>query len=213
MLFVHILQGASTGFAKVELSGSSFFFVPLNVFNDLAIEPNRELNDLQLDTLKFYNGVYFAFQKCLELLSYRAHTRFQLKTKLHKKDFEYEHIESALDFLQKKGYLNDQEWAEAWIESRLKRHPEGKSALTAGLLKGGVSRNIIEKVLCEKLTDVKLNDALNSAAEKLMKKTDISSVKLKRSLMKRGFPRSLIENWIFSNTDFDKNTDNYFDRH
>jgi SOS response regulatory protein OraA/RecX len=60
-------------------------------------------------------------------------------------------IEEALARLARLGYLDDEAFARAWVESRDRARPRGERALRSELLAKGVDRALVEAVLAERL--------------------------------------------------------------
>ncbi len=73
-------------------------------------------------------------------------------------------IESLVAKLNQKGLLNDLEFAKAWVLSRGKK--KGSNLLKAELFKKGISREIVDLVIDEKL----LTNGEEQVAEKLLEK-------------------------------------------
>jgi SOS response regulatory protein OraA/RecX len=59
-------------------------------------------------------------------------------------------VQAALDRLTAVGYLDDDVFARAWVESRDRAKPRGERALRSELLAKGVDRAVIELVLAER---------------------------------------------------------------
>jgi len=87
-----------------------------------------------------------ALDKALFFILRRPHSEQELKQKLDKK-FSEESITFAFIRLKEYGYLDDMEFAKAWIRERKKLRPKGKKALYFELLKKGVDKEIIETEL------------------------------------------------------------------
>lgn len=75
----------------------------------------------------------------LNLISYRARTRAELRTRLRRKGFAPARIDPCLDRLQEKGFIDDGAVAEAFVRDRLRHRPRGKAALSSELRRKGVS--------------------------------------------------------------------------
>jgi len=74
----------------------------------------------------------------LNLLSYRARTRRELKTKLRQKGFGAERIAACLDRLERHGLLDDAAVAAAFVRDRLLHRPRGKAQLISELRAKGL---------------------------------------------------------------------------
>jgi len=74
----------------------------------------------------------------LNLLSYRARTRLELKTKLRQKGYGADRIDSCLDRLEQRGLLDDAAVAAAHVRDRLLHRPRGKAKLASELRAKGL---------------------------------------------------------------------------
>ncbi len=157
--------------------GSSFFIAKDLLYNNSPPE-NRE-------DLEFRAAITAARKKSLDLLARRDHARGELRIKLMQRDFDPEAVEQALDWIDFKGYLNDEQFARRWIKERLRKHPEGPMALEAGLKSKGIDTGIIRKVLGE-LGEEERRDALQRARDKMARRHQ-DPAKLRTALMRRGF--------------------------
>jgi regulatory protein len=193
---LEIRRGARRGKAELLLSdGSSFFVTERIVFqNDLQL--GMYLSELQVDELKAQAGYILAKRKALELLGSREHSVYQLKQKLMIRDFAPQIVNRVLDQLQVEGSLSNSRFIEAWVISRLKKHPEGYRSLYAGLVKAGVSSDEVRAYLIPFMEEIDLDRLLERAAEKIMKKSNITKDKMVRGLKNRGFDDSSIIRFV-----------------
>ncbi len=130
------------------------------------------------------------------LLSIRLRSNKELKERLKRK-FPDEEIEKTMDKLKKWGYINDKEFANAWIKDRLKNNPKGKFLLIRELQKKGIESEIIENVLQKLYPSEKEKElAEKIALKKWDKDRKIEEKKRKerlyRYLLSRGFPINLV---------------------
>ncbi len=87
------------------------------------------------------------YSRALKLLSRAEHTRKGLEQKLLLRGFQPVEISGVLDRLEEEGALSDRRFAEEWVRSRLKKHPEGKALLELGLQKRGVDESLSREVV------------------------------------------------------------------
>jgi len=59
-------------------------------------------------------------------------------------------VEGAVERLVELGYLDDAEFATAWITSRDRAHPRGERALRSELLRKGVPRDVIDASIADR---------------------------------------------------------------
>jgi regulatory protein len=84
---------------------------------------------------------------CLRLLTARARTRAELAGQLAKRGYPDDVSTSVLDRLTGVGLIDDAEFAEQWVHSRLANAGKGKRALAAELHTKGVDNDVITSVL------------------------------------------------------------------
>ena len=83
----------------------------------------------------------------LNLLSYRARTRKELRTRLRQKGFRPARIDVCLDRLEERGLIDDTVVAAAFVRDRLRHRPKGKSALTSELRTKGITAEIASETI------------------------------------------------------------------
>lgn len=135
-------------------------------------------------------------QKCknyiLRLLSYRQYSRYEIEQKLKKKDYEKSVCEQSINDLENVGLIDDDEFADMWVRSRMRHRPRGKYLLKLELKKKGVADHIINRVLTEYDKKYDEEEIANRLAQKRMKRyKNIETLKAKRRifsyLKRRGF--------------------------
>jgi regulatory protein len=133
---------------------------------------------------------------CLRLLTARARTRAELAGQLAKRGYPDDVSTRVLDRLTGVGLVDDADFAEQWVHSRLANAGKGKRALAAELHTKGVDNDVITSVL----------DGINPAAErgraeqlvrKKLRRENLSgddagvSRRLMAMLARRGFGQSM----------------------
>lgn len=95
----------------------------------------------------------------LNLLSYRARTRSELRKKLLGKGFAAARVDPALDRLADRGLLDDAALAASFVRDRLRHRPRGKVRLTQELRAKGVAGSVAEEVVDQVLKDEEVTEA------------------------------------------------------
>ena len=88
-----------------------------------------------------------AYDKAVDLLSRREHTRKELESKLKEKGFGDEDIEEAVTTLISEGYLSDERFAEVYIRFRIRKAAEGRSILIMRLTEKGVPKSLASSMV------------------------------------------------------------------
>jgi regulatory protein len=81
----------------------------------------------------------------LNLISYRARTRAELRRRLQQKGFQPARIDPCLDRLHAKGFIDDEAVAAAFIRDRLRHRPRGRAALSSELRAKGIPADAAER--------------------------------------------------------------------
>lgn len=85
--------------------------------------------------------------RALRLLSYRPRSIREITQRLTKTNADTHTINRVINNLIGKNLLNDQEFAQWWVDQRVKFRPRGNFALTQELAQKGIDREIIDSVL------------------------------------------------------------------
>ncbi len=123
---------------------------------------NIEIDEEELAELEKAVSSRRAFNKAVDLLSRRDHSRFELVTKLKQKGYT-DGIDEALDKLEMYGYLDDRKFAEVYSGELVRIKHFGKRRVVQELFKKGINRDIIDEVLEELEFD---EDSLVSVIER-----------------------------------------------
>ena len=109
---------------------------------------------------------YYAFS--LRFLSYRPRSIKEVRESLAKKKAPPEVIEKIIALLIQQKFLDDEEFARAWIDSRLRSRPKALSVLKQELSQKGITRDIIDNVIPDrKVTD---SESIKPLIEKAQRK-------------------------------------------
>ena len=186
-LFGRIERGVNrNSFTAVAEDGSSFF-IPGKMAGELGLFVGQGLTREEFSHLKDRIDFWKARNKAVELLAIREHCTAELRVKLSKREFSEKTINYVITSLTESGLLNDRRFAEIWVRIRLRKNPEGRAMLSAGLIRKGVDRAVIQEVLDDSIDEDTLDAALKSAAEKLLRSRNMSRDKMMRALIRRGF--------------------------
>lgn len=104
-----------------------------------------------------------AREDAYRLLSFRARSEHELAERLRQKGYEDELIADVLASLRKYGFVNDEEFANTWVNSRGKTR--GRQALSHELRQKGIARETTREVLETRTSSVE-QDAARAAAIK-----------------------------------------------
>ncbi len=170
------------------------FFIPKKLAEHYGLIPEQELSQKQAEQLKTASEHYLCKQKIFDTLSRRDHSRREVVQKLRLKEFKPETYEPLLDKFEEQNLLNDQRFAENFVQSRLRNNPEGVGMLRQRLRAKGISQDIIRGVLEELVDEVVLWDACQRAGEKLRRTKQ--GDKLRDALLRKGFSWGMVKAYL-----------------
>lgn len=157
----------------------------------------RKGDEISEDRFSFFieqNILYHIKQRALSFLARRFHSERELLIKLKTKAYEERLIKIVLNDLREKSIIDDQVFANHFIEEKLKKKRWGKNKIRAGLFSKGVSSSIIDDVLQSFNSEEDQNEVAFSLAKKKfenLKLRETDSKKLKQKiisfLLSRGF--------------------------
>ena len=157
----------------------------------------RKGDEISEDRFSFFieqNILYQIKQRALSFLARRFHSERELLIKLKSKSYEERLIKIVLSELKEKSFIDDQVFANHFIEEKLKKKRWGKNKIRAALFSKGVSASIIDEVLKSFNSEEDQNEAALSLAQKKYEKLRLRESderKLKQKiisfLLSRGF--------------------------
>ncbi len=188
-----VKRGGTRGeMAYIDLSNGSSLSVLAVIILQVGIRPGQELSQARIDELKEKSELLAAEKRGISLLARSQHSAQGLKLKLFRRGFSESVITRVIEDLEESGLVDDRAYCESWLYSRLKRHPEGRSALIAGLRKRGIKRELAEDMVQEIVTPLLEEECARRVIEKLKGSAPLSNSKMISRLSSRGFSSRLI---------------------
>lgn len=141
-----------------------------------------------------------AKQKALLLINRRMRSEKEIRIKLREKEFHPKTIDSVVIYLHSIKFLNDEEFARAFVHDHLLRKPAGARLIKQKLYLKGIQPSIIQSIL-EKEIGVNEQDLALQAARKQMQRYNaikkevdekIIQHRVAQHLARRGFGWSII---------------------
>jgi len=159
------------------------------------LEQGQKLDPLSINQLVEKDTREKAFQKALKFLNYRPRSVHEVKEKLEELGFGGSVIDEVVNDLLRKRYLNDGEYAENWIASRIRSKPRSQRMLQYELRKKHIPESIIEEALKSAPENGEL--ALRLGTKYLRRFADLDekefTKKMTGVLARRAFPFSVIK--------------------
>lgn len=154
----------------------------------------QELSPDEIESLKSQDTVEKAKDSAYRLISLRPRSIAEIQQRLRKKGYDADVIEQVIDRLVDLDFLNDETFAQFWVEQRDTFKPRSHMALRQELQQKGIDRSIIDEALTASDETVAARAAAEKKARQLARyPEDEFKKKLGQFLQRRGFRYALIK--------------------
>ena len=196
------LQKKSNRF-NIFLNDEFFIGTTYQVVLDLNLTIGKELTSKEIEYLKLETEKSNALESALNYLSRRVHSEKELSQKLAGKKYPVNAISFALSKCKEYGYLNDYEFAKAFIHDKQIFRKDGAQKIKSALFSKGVSKEIMNELFSEMDNEEELERATELCKRKMSSLQSLQKNKqyerLVRYLVSKGFSYE-ITNKVIKNT-------------
>lgn len=151
--------------SRVNVFIDEAYAFSLAAIHAARLHKGQQLSPGDIAQLERADAVEVAYEKALNLLSYRPRSEWEVRhrlTKNAKRDLPPDVLDEVVARLQRAGLLDDAEFAQYWVSNRQQFKPRSKRALRYELLGKGIQDADIESALAALDED----DAAMRAAQK-----------------------------------------------
>lgn len=157
------------------------------------LRTGQELSDEKIAELKAQDNVEVALQRALNFLSYRPRSEEEVRRNLIKHGYDEPIIEEILSRLRRGKLVDDENFADLWVENRSEFRPRGGRMLRQELRQKGINDQVINAVL----TDLDEDElALKAARKKARRYRHLEWMDFRKKmsgfLARRGFNYGII---------------------
>jgi len=111
------------------------------------LEVGQVLSDEKIAQLQAEDAQEVAYQRALNLLSYRPRSTAEIRQNLSRHGVDEKCMDQVLGRLERSGLVNDAQFARLWVENRSEFRPRSQRALSYELRQRGVAAQDIEDAL------------------------------------------------------------------
>ncbi|MDD9270362.1 regulatory protein RecX [Paenibacillus sp. GCM10023248] len=136
-----------------------------------------------------------AYMKAIRVIGRRPHSSSELKRKLKESGYELPIVEWVLHKLDQQKYLNDEEFAKMWTESRVISQKKGRNLVRQELEQKGIHKDLVKHALEHINPEDELAGALKLAQTKWKTTSGEPFDKRRKTaafLMRRGYTGSVV---------------------
>jgi regulatory protein len=172
------------------------FSVDQDVLIQFNLQKGKELDEFDVIEIQYGDEVKKAYNKTLEFLSYRMRSIKEVEDHLRKKEVNDSVIQEVILKLKNNNYVNDLEFATAYVRTQWQTNGKGPSVIKRELAGKGIIQAHIEEALAQYDHSSQIEEAINHADKVLKKNNKLSTTllkqKLEQHLMRKGFSHDII---------------------
>ena len=147
------------------LDGTFAFGLHQDLVLETGLSPGMDLDEATSASLLARDQVRQAIAAALNLLAYRPRAEGEIRSRLRQRGFPDGAIEETIDKLREWRYVDDQDFAERWIENRRERRPRSARMIAMELRGKGVDPGTVSEAVDGAGIDERA-DALRLATER-----------------------------------------------
>ncbi|MGE8207597.1 recombination regulator RecX [Heyndrickxia sp. NPDC080065] len=180
---------------NVFLDGNYAFSVDEEVLARFQLQKGKELSDLEISEIDYQDDIRKGVNTAIQYLSYRMRSEKEVSDYLKQKDINEMVIQEVIHKLYSLKYLNDLEFAIAFVRTQMNTTKKGPGIIKIELRDKGISENNIETALQEFT-----NEQQQSHAIDLVEKTVRQNQKLSEKILKQKIEQTLLRKGYFIET-------------
>lgn len=151
-----------------------------------GLKKGQELTEQELLALKDQAVLDKAYDRCLNLISHRPRSEFELRDYMKHKEYDEDVIVQTIERLKQRGYVDDLDFAQRWVATRRLLKSTSKRRLSQELRQKRISNDVISQVL--EADETNERDVLKELVEKKRRQTKYQDdLKLMQYLARQGF--------------------------
>jgi len=171
-----------------------------------------QLDEWSMDEITYEDQIEKAFNRALHYLSFRMRSEFEVKKKLLDLEFGEAVILEAIVKLRRLGFLDDEAFSEALLQTQKNASNKGPKAIQQELQKKGVGKELQQQVL-ENYSEKEQFAVAKKLAERAARSNrNIAPAQLKQkiqnALARKGFSFDLISS-VMEEIDFGREEDEW----
>jgi regulatory protein len=172
------------------------FSVDEDVLIKYDLKKGMELDDLGITEILFQDDIRKAYNTAIQYLSRRMRSEGEVREHLRKKEIADPVIQEAIHKLYEYKFLNDEEFAKAFVRTQLNITDKGPELIKTEMKEKKLSRTIIEMAIKEYPIQSQIDKAAQLgqkyAAKNQKDSSRILKQKIEQLLVRKGYPFSVI---------------------
>lgn len=181
---------------NIYLNENFAFAVDEATLIKFGLTKGKILDQFEIDEINYEDEISKAFNRALHYLSYQMRSEYEVKKKLLDAGFGEAVILEAIRKLEKLGFLNDETYSKALLETKKKTAKKGPRAIKQDLIKKGIDKDTQIKVLDTFTYEEQVKIAMELAQKSIKANSTKTPMQVKQKvqdiLMRKGYSFSII---------------------
>lgn len=181
---------------NIYLNESYAFAVDESTLIKFGLTKGKILEQFDIDEITYEDEIAKAFNRGINFLSYQMRSEFEVKKKLLDAGFGEAVVLEAIRKLEKLGFLNDETYSKALLETKKKTAKKGPRAIKQDLMKKGIDKDTQSKVLESFTYEEQVNIAMELAEKTVRANSKKTPMQIKQKvqdlLMRKGYSFSVV---------------------
>jgi len=178
---------------SIYLDGKFAFGLHMGVVLEAGLRKGSQLSEADCLDLAEKDLYHKALKRCMDYIAYRPRSLHEIRTRLSDLNASQEIAAQIEARLKELGYVNDDDFARRWVESRVRSKGYGPKRLQNELRKKGIAADLARKVVDDAcpadMVEVQLSQQMNQALKRYRNERDEQKKRQKivGFLNRRGF--------------------------
>lgn len=197
---------------NIFLDETYAFSVHESVLVKFGLTKGMPLEDWSLDEVLYEDEIRKAFNRALHFLGFRMRSEYEVKKKLLDLEYGEAVVLEAIVKLKRLGFLDDDKFSEALLETQKRSSSKGPRAIQQELQRKGIGKELQEKVLESYTQEEQLQIATRLAEKAANSNRAVAPSQLKQkiqnALLRKGYSFDIIKQALDS-IDFEPEADEW----
>jgi regulatory protein len=203
-------QKENTERFNLFIDGKYAFSVDADVLAKFQLSKGKELSALDLTEIEYQDDIRKGVNSAIQFLSFRMRSEKEVRDYLKKSELDETIIQEVIHKLYERKYLNDLDFAKAYVRTQMNTTKKGPVILKQELQVKGIKGNEIDLALEEYSSELQTENAM-ALAEKTIKQNQklaqkMIQQKIEQVLMRKGFLHKTIS-IVLEEAAFEKDED------
>ena len=181
---------------NIYLNDEYAFAVDESTLIKFGLMKGKTLEQFDIDEIAYEDEIAKAFNKALHFLSYQMRSEYEVKKKLLDAGHGEAVVLEAIRKLENYGFLNDETYSKALLETKKRTLKKGPRAIRQDLKKKGIDKSLQDEVLESFTYEEQLDIAMQLAEKEVRvgnRKTPTQvRQKIQDVLMRKGYSFSIV---------------------